>query len=1071
MFSKILENKNKKQILIGFGIIMVLSLVVAFVSNTLAQPTPITVTLENPSGNIERELLMPFNIRANGIATWTSSNEAIATIHRETVTSSTATVTGLQLGAVEILAVTNSGLINISPFHIVDSNNISAYTLLQGNEIYFARAGDRAPIAIETTPDAAKSGITWMSRNPNVATVDEAGIITATSSRGFTMIVGEFIDKWGTNQIINYYVNVDSTNSDILIDLLEAAKALEESDYTTDSWQNSNLETAIAEAEAILANENPSDTEIKQAIDDLKVAINALEKRTDNSALGELLDTIKNLDPDNYTPGSWEDSGIEQVIRDAEAVLNNPNATEEEIQKAIDDLNEALGKLVEKPDSSVLESMLEEAKALNEDDYTPDSWRESAIEQAIKDAENVLHNANATEEEFAQAIYDLFEAMERLVEKVNKSRLREILAEAKNAMEEEYTPISWINSNIEQAVTEGELVLENPNASELAVNDAIQNLEKALSTIVRRADISDLDRSIIHANNKVAEQFTPNSWSIVEAVLVQANIVRNDLNVSQEQVDHAKEALDRALENLIRRANKDTLVLEINKAQNRDKDDYTVNSWNVVEDALKVANALYENPNAIQEEVDAAVVNLNNALNALVFIGDLNNLITLTDEFNESDFTPSGWQAIQEALEIAKEVQSNWNATQMEVDAAVNGLNEAIVNAPMAGDKGQLNIAIQLAQREVESHYTGHSWTELQTTLTLAKEVQADGEATQVQINTATNNLLNAINNLQERADKTALQTAINQVNKLSETNYTIQSWNRLQDVLVNANTIHDDINVSQEEVDVTVKALHDGIHNLVYIVDLAKAVAGAELVDVDRLTPESREPLLDALYIAKEVLANDDAKQADVNEALANLNAAMEARVNQPPFIDQIKNLEVGSTFEADGYTWRIVRKDADGHVLVVTEFLHTTTMYNPTPTNYNASLLNIKMNEFYENNLDVIKQYASGVQYNEINASAIGNTEDITSVNKDYAPTAFALGLGDINTSTALNSNAKRRARVNDSRGVNEWYWIRTGVHSNVNRHMSICYAGVRYSTQARSAITQQMYLRPAVMIDVNK
>jgi hypothetical protein len=1073
MFSKILENKSKKLILICLSVVMVLSLAVTFVSNTLAQATPITVTLENPSGDPggEREILVPFNLRANGVASWDTSNEEVAILDRETATSSLVTITGLKPGALEILLVTDTNVVSRVPFHIVDSNNISAYTLTRGDETFFARSGDSAAIAIETTPAAAKDSITWSSRNPNVATVNEAGVITATSNRGFAIIQGEFTDKWGTNQLINYFVVIDSTNSDILIDLLEAAKALEETDYTADSWTNSGIEKAIEDAEAILAKENPTDDEIKQATDNLKDAINALEKRPDNTELGDLLESIKDLDPDVYTPGSWEDSNIEQIIKDAEEILKNPNATEDEIEKIIEDLNEALDKLVEKPDTSVLEDMLEDAKALEKDDYTPDSWQDSNIEQAIKDAQSVLDNPNSTEDELEKAISDLFDAMESLVEKVNKSRLSEILANAKNLIESEHTPNSWRDSNIEQAIKDAELLLEDPNASEEAVNNAIQNLETALATVVKRANKSGLENSIISANNKVAEQYTPNSWDAVEAALGQANIVRNDNNASQEQVNLAKEALDTALENLIKRANKEALVLEINKAENKNTADYSVTTWNVLEEALNAANVVYQNPNATQADVDEAVANLKAATDALVFIGDLNKTIDMVDGFNENDFTPSGWNAIQEALVVAKEVQSNPNATQAEVDAALEGLNEAIDTAPTAGNKGDLNLIIQIAQREVEGDYTADSWKQLQTALDAAKEVQADVEATQSQINTATSNLLDALGNLQKRADKTALQTAINQANNLSDTNFTIKSWDRLQEVLTTASNLMDNTNASQEEVDAATAALQDALKDLVSIADLAQAIAGAELIDTDKLTPESREELLEALNNAREVLADSDANQSDVNQALADLNAAIDAKVNQPEFIDQIRNLEVGGTFEADGYTWRIVRKDEDGHAIVTTEFLHTTTMYNPTPTNYNNSQLHKSMNAFYENNLDIMKQYASGVQYNEINATAITNNDDITSVDKDSAPTAFALGLGDINTSSALNTDAKRVAKVGDARGANEWYWIRTGVNSNENRHMSICYAGIRYFTQANTEITQEKYLRPAVMIDLNK
>lgn len=71
----------------------------------------------------------------------------------------------------------------------------------------------------------------------------------------------------------------------------------------------------------------------------------------------------------------------------------------------------------EKPSKEALENALMEAGKLNEKDYTEESWK--VFGDALKDAQSVYDNENATEKEIADAIQALKEAQNKLV-KVEK---------------------------------------------------------------------------------------------------------------------------------------------------------------------------------------------------------------------------------------------------------------------------------------------------------------------------------------------------------------------------------------------------------------------------------------------------------------------------------------------------------------------------------------------------------------------------------------------------------------------------------------------------------------------------
>src|SRR5699024_3088544 len=65
-------------------------------------------------------------------------------------------------------------------------------------------------------------------------------------------------------------------------------------------------------------------------------------------------------------------------------------------------------------DKTDLEAAVSEAETLNEDDYTEDSFE--ALSSALQEAESVLADEDATEEDVATALATLQEAMDDLEE-------------------------------------------------------------------------------------------------------------------------------------------------------------------------------------------------------------------------------------------------------------------------------------------------------------------------------------------------------------------------------------------------------------------------------------------------------------------------------------------------------------------------------------------------------------------------------------------------------------------------------------------------------------------------------
>ena len=132
-------------------------------------------------------------------------------------------------------------------------------------------------------------------------------------------------------------------------------------------------------------------------------------------------------------------------------------------------------------------------------------------------------------------------------------------------------------------------------------------------------------------------------------------------------------------------ASVDTTQLQnaIAAAEALDAAAYTADSYAAVEEALAQAIAVLANSDATQAEVDAAANALNDAMAALRPLGSadvtaLKAAIAEAEKLDASLYTAESYAKVQTALEDAKKVLENDNATQEEVDAATNALDDAI---------------------------------------------------------------------------------------------------------------------------------------------------------------------------------------------------------------------------------------------------------------------------------------------------------------------------------------------------------------------------------------------------------
>ena len=340
---------------------------------------------------------------------------------------------------------------------------------------------------------------------------------------------------------------------------------------------------------------------------------------------------------------------------------------------------------------------------------------------------------------------------------------------------------------------------------------------------VKKVDKTALNAAIAQTEGLTEADYTAESWAALQTALTAAQAVADKADTTQEEVDAATTALTEAIAGLAEKeVDKSELEAAISFADKMTEADYTPASWEALQKALDAAKAVRDKEKPTQEEVDAAATALTEALEGMVEKADktaLKAAIAEAEAKNEADYAVPSWEALQEALDAARLVDKDENATQEQVNTATKAVTDAI--AELVGkdqvDKTLLNHAITEAGKLTEADYTADSWAALQTALKAAEDVQAKADATQTEVDEATSALETAMENLVQVApeiDTTELEAAIAQAEGLNESNYIADTWAKLEKALEAAKALG--VDATQEEVDAAAAAITDAIKGLI---------------------------------------------------------------------------------------------------------------------------------------------------------------------------------------------------------------------------------------------------------------
>ena len=544
-------------------------------------------------------------------------------------------------------------------------------------------------------------------------------------------------------------------------------------------------------------------------------------QRVMNTEAQNMLITEGSADGKGYNPQSWYYSAGWQAFQNAYnhavAVYNQPNTTQETIDAAKTALDKAYnGLTLAKADYTDLDFVVSRANALNKTLYTPASWArlETALAQ-YQDNINILYQPKLD-----QITLDVQTAIDNLeYADADYTKVDEKVAEA-NALiynvqenygmsvEEYYSNWASLVSVLKDCgyaydAAEGEFVIEtvlkiNKQSTVDTYPSTIDSAIKALKS--NKADFTDAVAAMnAYTTFKNANaSYLANSYGskLDAAYATVQDLHTRNVDVSyQAELDAAVAELNNLLANPVyKAANYSAANTAIAKADALDRSRYA--DLSRVDAAYEALENLGGLDARYQSQIDAAVKELNDALNALQEVSADYSAVEAAIEAVEQKKTEtlvrygidasvyySNWSAVTTAVNnvvygLPFDQQSTINAYAGAINAALNNLKVA------KADYSRLNALEEQAYEilENEANYTPASVEALYDAMLAitSYSLNIDKQAT---VDTWADDLQIAIDNMKfVEADYSAVTIAINAANvKLAESQAFADAHNGVQ--------------------------------------------------------------------------------------------------------------------------------------------------------------------------------------------------------------------------------------------------------------------------------------------------
>ena len=320
--------------------------------------------------------------------------------------------------------------------------------------------------------------------------------------------------------------------------------------------------------------------------------------------------------------------------------------------------------LAKDPDKTALVEAINKVETLNKNNYTEESWQSAKNElETLNDILKVAKNVNLTHK----------------------------LAQAK------------VDENTQELKNQYDKVLEL--LAPISIDKTALKIALDLANVITDEDLANVVPVVVNEFKEARDK---------------ANEVYNDATASQDKVDAAFDRLASIMQKLeFFKGDKTALKAFIDKVSGLEAAKYTEATWTPFNEALTAATSVYNDENAMQEEVNNAYNELVTAFLKLRLIPDkslLEDLINQAEGLESTNYTKATFDGLTKALNEAKAVFDNPNTTQKEVDNAKDVLAKAMadlqtvtvdntIKAPV--NKGDTTVSVKTGDESLVGMFAG----------------------------------------------------------------------------------------------------------------------------------------------------------------------------------------------------------------------------------------------------------------------------------------------------------------------------------------------------------------------------
>ena len=455
----------------------------------------------------------------------------------------------------------------------------------------------------------------------------------------------------------------------------------------------------------------------------------------------------------------------------------------------------------------------------------------------------------------------------------------------------------------QDAIAAGQTVFNDGKASQAEVNTALSKIEQAKKDLT----VSAIQTAVAEASDTQGKpdyyNASDEAKKAYDEALNKAKSVLAEPNATQDQLDAAKKALADAKTALNgKTTDKDALQSAVKEADTvkAANSQASEDKQKAYQDAIAAGQTVFNDGKASQAEVNTALSKIEQAKKDLTVsaiqtaVAEASDTQGKPDYYNASD---EAKKAYDEALNKAKSVLAEPNATQDQLDAAKKALADAktALNGKTT-DKDALQSAVKEADtvKAANSQASEDKQKAYQDAIAAGQTVFNDGKASQAEVNTALSKIEQAKKDLTVSAIQTAVAEASDTQGKPDYYNASDEAKKAYDEALNKAKSVLAEPNATQDQLDAAKKALADAktaLNGKTTDKDaLQSAVKEANTTKLDdkyyNASQDKKQAYDEALAQATKLLNDKNASQKAVAEAVANLEKAKAELNGEPNFI-----------------------------------------------------------------------------------------------------------------------------------------------------------------------------------------